>query len=536
MTSVNGSNVHEAFALMATLLAPRVPMRYLELSGQLLQRRQMEEVFEERASAKRCAFPACENPLPKSIGKFRVSLARKEIYDAHYERQFCSALCLKKARVLLSRLSQKPPQLVPSLVEVFGTDKPNPLDYEDDATPVAQLETPVHKHEPMPKARSVWAKTQDLGIVERKHTTATAVSVGVPPALEAATSSQLKENESPAAPDRNFPTVEHATLIDGYIFPAHKQKLAKKVEKLVKKSQEEEDDDDIVVSDSDESDAAASDVSSADSFEISDFDDEEVVTLNDLPLFSHLWGLLSGWITHETTLLVAGLPVPAKEENEGASDPLVQGPEKIEADAARRHARQIRIERWNSLSLMLRRPLPQVALKLKLASDRFANHRIDTITETFTLRDAIDTRNAHQWVCVATMLLLVAYNIKPKDLLEGERSEQVKTLTKLDTSEIQQLLQLFYDVRKDSDVAVDTDVAPVQEDESNGEHAANGEAVDNKAPAFCRKCRRPKSKCACKRRAKASKGEEFSTAQVEEMLQEALVLRDEYDELLQPDA
>ncbi|KAK1930101.1 putative RNA polymerase II subunit B1 CTD phosphatase RPAP2 [Phytophthora citrophthora] len=547
MTSVNGSNVHEAFALMATLLAPRVPMRYLELSGQVLQRRQMEEVFEERAAAKRCAFPACENPLAKSIGKFRVSLARKEIYDAHYERQFCSPLCLKvsflivlaqnaKARLLLSRLSQKPPQLVPSLVEVFGTDKPNPLDYEDDATPVKLVETPVHKPEPMPKARSVWAKTQDLGIVERKHTTANAVSVGVPPALESATSSQLKENASPAAPDRNFPTVEHATLIDGYIFPAHKQKLAKKVEKLVKKSQEEEgNEDDIVVSDSDESDAAASDVSSADSFEISDFDDEEVVTLNDLPLFSHLWGLLSGWITHETTLLVAGLPVPAKEENEGESDPLIQGPEKIEADAARRHARQIRVQRWNSLSLMLRRPLPQVALKLKLASDRFANHRIDRITETFTLRDAIDTRNAHQWACVATILLLVAYDIKPKDLLEGERSEQVKTLTKLDTSEIQQLLQLFYDVRKDSDVAVDTDVAPVPENEANDKKATSGEEVDNKPPAFCRKCRRAKSKCACKRRAQDSKGEEFSTAQVEEMLQEALVLRDEYDELLQPD-
>lgn len=71
MTSVNGSSIHEAFELMATLLAPRVPLRYLELSGQLLQRRQMEEVFEERAAAKRCAFPACENPLPKCAIHFQ---------------------------------------------------------------------------------------------------------------------------------------------------------------------------------------------------------------------------------------------------------------------------------------------------------------------------------------------------------------------------------------------------------------------------------------------------------------------------------
>ncbi|KAG7383689.1 hypothetical protein PHYPSEUDO_003368 [Phytophthora pseudosyringae] len=537
MASVDGSNVHEAFALMATLLSPRVPVRYLELSGQLLQRRQMEEVFEERAAAKRCGFPVCENPLLNSTGKLRVSLARKEIYDAHYERQFCSPLCLKKARVLLSRLAHKPPQLVPSLVEVFGTENPNPLDYEVDAKPVKQVEAlAAHKPaQPLPKARAVWAKTQDLGVVERKHSTANAMSVGVPPALEAATTT-LKENESPAAPDRTFPTVEHAMLIEGYVFPVHKQRLAKKVEKLVKKSQEAGDDeDDIVVSDSDESDAAASDVSSAGSFEISDFDDEEVVTLNDLPLFSHLWGLFSNWITHETTLVVSRLPLPAKEEEKDDTDLWVGGPEKAEADAARRRARQIRNERWNSLSLMLRRPLPQVALKLKLAGDRFANHRIDTITETFILRDAIDTRNAHQWACIATILMLVAYDVKPNDILEGERSDQVKSLTKLDMSELQQLLQLFYEVRKDSDVAVDTDVAPVPEDESDTKEAAKEEASGKEPPAFCRKCRRAKSKCICKTRATAPKKEEYSTSQLEVLLQEALVLRDEYDELLQPD-
>ncbi|GMF09748.1 unnamed protein product [Phytophthora lilii] len=422
----------------------------------------MEEVFEERAAARRCAFPACENALPKCVAfsangvarlgfsatkkslfvrleqvgrqvpsllesqgdlrrplraavllaalsqglqsasstlRIRTKCWKKELQNDRSANLMLDLLdAMQKARVLLSRLAHKPPQLVPSLVEVFGTDKPNPLDYEDDVKPTKRVDAPaMHKPEPLPKARAVWAKTQDLGVVERKHSTANAMSVGVPPALEAATASTLKENEAPAPPDRNFPTVEQATLIEGYVFPAHKQKLAKKVEKLVKKSQEEGDDkDDIVVSDSDESDAAASDVSSADSFEISDFDDEEVVTLNDLPRFSHLWGLLSNWITHETTLLVAGLPLPAKEEEKDEADPLIQGPDKAEADAARRHARQIRVERWNSLSLMLRRPLPQVALKLKLASDRFANHRIDTITETFTLRDAIDTRNAHQ--------------------------------------------------------------------------------------------------------------------------------------------
>ncbi|GMG16779.1 unnamed protein product [Phytophthora fragariaefolia] len=389
------------------------------------------------------------------------------------------------ARVLISRLTHKPPQLVPSLVEIFGTDKPNPFDYEDDKS-AKQVEAPAAlKPAAPPKARTVWAKTDDLGVVERKHSTANAISVGVPPALEVATATKLKENETPAAPDMTFPSVEHATLIEGYVFPAHKQKLAKKVEKLVKKSQEDDDNEDIVVSDSDESDAAASDVSSADSFEISDFDDEEVVTLNDLPLFSHLWGLLSNWITHETTLVAAGLPLPGKEEQKENADPLIQGPDKVEVDAALQRARQIHVERWNSLSLMLRRPLPQVALKLKLASDRFANH--------------------------------------------------LKLLTKLDTSELQQLLQLFYEVRNDSDVAVDTDVAPLPDEESSGKATTKDNASDDKAPAFCRKCRRAKTKCVCEARSKVPKENEFSTTQLEEMLQEALVLRDEYDELLEPD-
>jgi len=52
-------------------------------------------------------------------------------------------------------------------------------------------------------------------------------------------------------------------------------------------------------------------------------------------------------------------------------------------------------ERWNSLSLMMRRPMMQIALKLKLANDRQSNYKIDAITRTFALRAAIDTRNTH---------------------------------------------------------------------------------------------------------------------------------------------
>ena len=108
-------------------------------------------------------------------------------------------------------------------------------------------------------------------------------------------------------------------------------------------------------------------------------------------------------------------------------------------------------------------------------------------------------------------------------------SHQVNTLTKLDSSELHQLLQLFYEVRKDSDVAVDTDVNPVPEDVPRVKKAANGETPE----AFCRKCRRAKSKCICETRAQAPKQEELSTVALATMLHDALVLREEYDELME---
>lgn len=63
LMAAEGSSVREAFRLMALLLAPRVPVPFLDLSARLLQRRHAETVFEERAVQRLCAFPACGNHL-----------------------------------------------------------------------------------------------------------------------------------------------------------------------------------------------------------------------------------------------------------------------------------------------------------------------------------------------------------------------------------------------------------------------------------------------------------------------------------------
>jgi hypothetical protein len=66
-----GSNVREAFKLMSALLFPSVPVPFLDLSAQILQRRHLETVFEERAVQRLCGFPACGNRLSECVARWR---------------------------------------------------------------------------------------------------------------------------------------------------------------------------------------------------------------------------------------------------------------------------------------------------------------------------------------------------------------------------------------------------------------------------------------------------------------------------------
>lgn len=59
----SSSNVRETFALMSSLVYPKIPLRYMQLCARILQQRHMETVFEERVSQSLCAFPPCVNAL-----------------------------------------------------------------------------------------------------------------------------------------------------------------------------------------------------------------------------------------------------------------------------------------------------------------------------------------------------------------------------------------------------------------------------------------------------------------------------------------
>ena len=220
----------------------------------------------------------------------------------------------------------------------------------------------------VPKATTVWAKTSDLGIVER--TTGTAL---------------VKENISPEAPAREFPKEEHAVLIEGFVFPSNKAKLAKKVEK---KLQEQEHEDEIIVSDSDESDVESC-ASSASSWDISDVEENEFFSSDELPLFANLWRMFSSWITHETTLLAAGLPLPVPETKEEEGEE-----EKEKADAAVLAARKVKAERLEAFTAMLNRTMPDVTSAMGLPCDRYLSKKIYEIVRSFNMKEAIDGRNS----------------------------------------------------------------------------------------------------------------------------------------------
>ncbi|DBA05255.1 TPA: hypothetical protein N0F65_007417 [Lagenidium giganteum] len=505
---------------MSTLIYPHIPAEYLDLCTRILQRRHMETVFEERAVQSLCAQPTCGEKLNDKLGKFRVSLTKKEIYEADHERQFCSKHCMTKARVLLSKLTTKPPQLLPSIQELFGTNRPNPFQFQKQMEEKRRREAEAASAvTAAPKAKSVWAKTGDLGIVERPPSNPIQ-NIAVPTPLASA-APVVRENSEPAAPEREFPDTKQAVLIEGYVFPAHKQRLAKKVEKLLQQKETEKEDE-LVVSDSDESDAG-SDASSYSSFELTDDEEGELLSTDSLPLFADLWRMMSDWVTHETTLLANKMPLPQKptSEEEEKKSPS--------EEAATRAARRVYMERLSAFQLVFNRLLPQTAPKLQLSGDPLIGKRIFSLIQSFAFPDPVDGRESQQWICTVAILLLVAHEKRVKDCSE-EEVRRIQQVTNLDAHELEQLVDLFFTVRDDSDVVVDTDTKKLADADDSLAESKTASTV-HKVSKNCRKCRRTADKCVCQTR--VSNQEEFSADQITEMMNEALTLREQHEEFLE---
>ncbi|RHY56060.1 hypothetical protein DYB26_005032 [Aphanomyces astaci] len=223
----------DAFVIMSTLLTASVPRAYLELCSQILQERHMRDVFEERSVQLRCGWPLCRESIANryvmllsqasfNAFSYRVSLAKQQVYNAREEQQFCGDACLQDARKYVASLPIKPPQMLPSLTQVFGTSKPHPKDYDESRPAASSLGVPLPKHPILgPSSASrratsagpkvVWAKQAGMGVIERDV--------------------QIVEHVAPPRPSTDFSTA-NAVLIEGYVFPAHKGNRAASLKHL----------------------------------------------------------------------------------------------------------------------------------------------------------------------------------------------------------------------------------------------------------------------------------------------------------------
>ncbi|OQR92407.1 hypothetical protein ACHHYP_03750 [Achlya hypogyna] len=490
-TDAEHSTAREAFVLMSTLLSPSVPAEYLKLCGRILQERHLRDVFEERAVQHRCGLPTCSNQLKnKKPQKFRISVARREVYSAREEQQFCSESCLKAARSFIALLPVKPIQMLPSIHQVFGTSKPNPSDYRPGAA-VLQA-TPARSKPKHAQPKVVWSKQPGMGIVERAN----------------AKPISIVEHKAPSEPSRDFPSQEHAILIEGFVFPGHKAKKASKTAKAMK---EEAKDADAAMQDEDVSDYTSESDSGTDSemdivgaADDSSEDSEgntDVYSAADLSLFASMWWKISEMVTPETLAVVASwhhktIPVTLEVRS-------ISGAEE---------------ERFVHFGSFLLRQMAGISAASGLPCDRRIQGLLQELIHTFRLLQPVEAKEKNEWSAMCFLFLLICHKCTPETLSTLPSLTETLALCRLDTAEMQQLVGIFYNTE-----AFNTMVLADEMDQPV-EIPVRTLASKGVSKKQCRKCRRATDVCICEGR--ANQESQFSDAEVALMLQESLKIQD----------
>ncbi|KDO24368.1 hypothetical protein SPRG_10446 [Saprolegnia parasitica CBS 223.65] len=490
-TDAEHATARDAFVLMSTLLSPVVPAPYLELCSNILQERHLRDVFEERAVQLRCGLPTCSSTLAKKKPqKYRISVARREVYSAREEQQFCSETCLKEARSFLALLPVKPVQMLPTIHQVFGTSKPNPLDYREGARAPISVASVAKPKRAQPKV--VWSKQPGMGVVER-------------PSQKPIT---IIENKAPAGPSREFPKEEHAILIEGFVFPGHK---AKKATKLAKKMKQEtapattEDGNENESDYSSESDSGTDsemDILGADDDSSDDSDgNTDVYSAADLPLFATMWMKISEMVTPETLSVVAGwhqrsIPVTVEVRP-------ISGPEE---------------DRAHHFGAFLLRQMPSISALSGLPCDRRIQGLLQDLLHTFQLLRPVEAKEKSEWNAMCFLFLLVCHKCTPDTLRSLPTLATTLAQCRLDVAEMQQLVSIFYNTD-----AFETMVLADEMDKPM-EVTPRVTATKGVSKKQCRKCRRATDVCICSTRLREES--EFSDADVARMLQESLQIQD----------
>ncbi|KAF0719441.1 Aste57867_1037 [Aphanomyces stellatus] len=491
------STAREAFVLMSTLLSTSVPRAYLDLCANILQERHMRDVFEERAVQRRCGWPICRELLPnRRPQKYRVSAAKQQLYSAREEQQFCTTKCLEDARRFLGNLPVKPPQMLPSITQVFGTPKPNPKDYDGSGRPTTTpaAAAPARLRQAV-APRVVWAKQPGMGVVEKDI--------------------QIVEHDKPAKPSTDFSTT-NPVLIEGYIFPAHKAKKASKVAKVLTKEAivaaattaaidfeaGGDDDDEQVTSSEDESSGS----------EVDDDDDEsadsegntDVFSAADLSSFATLWWKVSEMVTPATLHLVARWSTTS-------APPSMDAPLASSVDLDNRRL---------FFGTFCARQLPAVvAMTTGLRHDRGIHMQLNDVVQTLELRRPLEGTHATEWNTMCLVLLLVVHGRTTLTWRATITPDALRTLCGVDPAEMDQLLTLF----SAADANMDAIVLGDELDAPASAVTAPSSSSEAKGP-MCRKCRH--RTCICKDTLHTDERSDFSADEIASMMKESLKIQE----------
>nr|CCA26850.1 AlNc14C422G11533 [Albugo laibachii Nc14] len=474
---------------MSTLLLPGVPENYLQACRQFLQRRHLKTVFEERNVQGLCAFPSCHQRFEMNTAKYRISLKRKSIKDATNETQFCSDSCNKNAHIYVSKLKSTPPQLLPPLQQVFGAAHPNPFTW--DSNRIVPKECAPSTGLAPARTKCVWSKSVEAKVLERS----------VP-------ASPIRIIEKAACENKNieFPTAAQAVLIEGFVFPAHKEKAAKRLEnRLAKSVQEEKVDQGCDTSEESQSDSESSSVCSSDS---SDEEADTIVSTEQLSLFSNVWRLFASWTTRQTQeFLVLGKVLSNDESTTDGSDPLRQ---------------RTQVERMMAFESILARSICRIPVGNGIFTDISTQKRMSLIVRTLKFPETIDGRDEQQWLCIALIFVTVAQRHNWAEPPLSSLYDAVHAITGLNSAEVDQILGLFQYSESDF---------PVTEAEALSQsiviHQDGIQRSDAPSKA-CRRCRRSVSKCTCHSRKKSVEAE-VSIQELDRLMMEAMELRKEQE-------
>ncbi|KAH9103247.1 hypothetical protein AeMF1_020385 [Aphanomyces euteiches] len=497
------STARDAFVLMSTLLVPSVPREYLDLCGKILQERHVRDVFEERSVQQRCGWALCRETLSnRRQQKYRVSVSKKQVYNAREEQQFCSDKCHEDARKYIATLPVKAPQMLPSITHVFGTAKPNPKDYDGtNARPVAAKAPIGSASRKSAQPKVVWAKQPGMGVVEKNDPTK--MTPIVPKDVK------IVEHSTPAQTSTDFSTA-NAVLIEGYVFPSHKAKKATKAARQLAKAQREvnpPDDGVAIVSDEEYTSDDSSDLSSE-----SDMDDEssedsegnsDVYSAADLSPFATVWWKVSEMVTPATLQLVARL--------HGQALPPLEAPLVGNTDQDNRRL---------LFGSFCHRQLQQVAKATGLSTERGIQLEMNDLIQSFQLMRPLEGTQTREWNTMCLLLLMVANRLTPATWRNHVTSDVLTKLCGIDMHEMQQLLEIF--------CASDSMTTIVLADEMDSVPAAAPAVSPTSSTAStngvqCRKCRR--KKCRCGTSKQVDETSDFSDAELASMMQDALKIK-----------